>query len=134
MVYKVRDLVVNVIRVGTPVPTPITPVAIDVSTVALTSILDATKPAFAFMPDTGVAEDSTATLISAAAIQSRGGYAGMPDPNCGGTSTETIPLTLTPSVHKAKNLLRAEDLAVLKNRLRGILEAAELSKAAATRA
>ena len=57
MVYKVRDLMVNVIRSGgnestflpaddgTPLPTPITPIAIDASMIALTSMVNAAMPA-----------------------------------------------------------------------------------------
>ncbi len=37
----------------------------------------------------------------------------MPDPNCGGTSFETIPPTITPVVHKA-DVLQLADLAVIK--------------------
>jgi hypothetical protein len=156
MVYKVRDLMVNVIRAGgsggstllpaddgTPIPTHLTPIAIDASMVALTSIINTAGPALAdavkdvpsaraFVRDSGFAEEVTATLIGAAALQSRGGSAGMPDPNCGGTSLETIPPTLTPYVHKAKTLLRAEDLAVLKARLTRVLEAVEVAEKSLT--
>lgn len=152
MVYKVRDLMVNVIRSsgtggstslpaddGTPIPSPLTPVAIDASMVALTALINTTAPALAsaakdgisaraFVTDTAFSEEVTATLVGAAAVQSRGGSTGMPDPNCGGTSMETIPPTLTPYVHKAKTLLRAEDLTLLKRRLTRVLEAVEVAE------
>jgi hypothetical protein len=54
----------------------------------------------------------------------------MPDPNCNGTSMETIPTPLTPYVHKAKNLLRVEDLAILKRRLTRVLDAVEVAEKA----
>jgi hypothetical protein len=106
---------------------------------ALTPIIESAIPALveaandvasarAFVRDIGFAEEVTATLIGAAALQTRGGSTGMPDPNCGGTSMETIPPTLTPYVHKAKTLLRAEDLAVLKTRLTRVLEAVDIAE------
>jgi hypothetical protein len=167
MVYKVRDLMVNVIRAGgggstslpaddsTPVPTPITPIAIDASLVALTPIVNTAIPAVKDVLKTAVATNGhaealarsgagladgsasmnaitrevAATLVGAVVLQGRGS-AGMPDPNCGGTSMETIPTPLTPYVHKAKDVLRVEDLAVLKRRLTRVLEAVEVAEKA----
>jgi hypothetical protein len=166
MVYKVRDLMVNVIRSGggsvslpaddsTPVPTPITPIAIDASLVALTPIVNTAIPAVKDVlkaeaathghaealarSGAGLADGSAsmnaitrevaATLVGAAVLQGRGS-AGMPDPNCSGTSMETIPTPLTPYVHKAKDILRVEDLAILKRRLTRVLEAVEVAEKA----
>jgi hypothetical protein len=165
MVYKVRDLMVNVIRAGvgsvslpaddsTPVPTPITPIAIDASLVALTPMVDTAMPVVkdvlaaaatngadalarsaAGLADgspamNAITREVAATVVGAAVMQGRGGSTGMPDPNCGGTSMETIPTPLTPYVHKAKAVLRVEDLAVLKRRLIRVLAAVEVAEKA----
>lgn len=161
MVYKVRDLMVNVIRSGgggstslpaddgTPIPTPFTPIAIDISLVAISPVIESALPAVkeslkaasqagaesiaragAGLADGSaavhaVAREVAATLVGAAALQS-GGSAGMPNPDCGGTSLETIPTPITPYVHKARTLLRVEDLAVLKQRLTRAVAAVEM--------
>ena len=76
---------------------------------------------------TPVAQEVTTTLIGAAVLQG-GGPAGMPNPDCSGTSMETIPTPFTPYVHKARTILRVEDLAVLKSRLVRVLEAVEAAE------
>lgn len=53
-----------------------------------------------------------------------GGGVGMPNPDCGGTSLETIPPTLTPVVHKG-SILTAADLPSIKHRIREALTAVE---------
>lgn len=161
MVYKVRDLMVNVIRAGggsasipaddgTPVPTPTTPVAVDVSLVALSPAIEAIIPsvkeslksnnvealarAGAGLADgsaavNAVTREVAATLVGAAVLQA-GGSAGLVNPECLGTSYETIPTPITPYVHKARRLLRVEDLAALKSRLTRALSAVEVAEKA----
>ena len=51
-----------------------------------------------------------------------GGWAGMPNPNCDGSSYETIPPTLTPVVHKGSHL-QISDLPAIKQ---GIAEALDM--------
>lgn len=46
-----------------------------------------------------------------------GGAAGMPDPNCGGTSLETIPPTLTPVIHVGQRVHRVTELPRLRKQL-----------------
>ena len=52
-----------------------------------------------------------------AAIGGRGGSTGLPNPDCGGTSLETIPPTLTPVVHHGLAVHRVTELPRLKQQL-----------------
>jgi len=163
MTFKVKDLMVSVIGQGgaalpaddtTPVPTPITPIAITAALLEFTPQLVLTAPlvtdaltikdvannpkaeaigraalgavdgsaAFAALN-----RELVATAVGAAVIQ-HGGSAGMPDPNCGGTSLETIPTPITPYVHKAATVLQAEHLPRLKARLTHMLNAVEAAE------
>jgi hypothetical protein len=61
----------------------------------------------------------TAVVASAAysALSGGGGSVGMPDPNCGGTSLETIPPTLTPVVAVGREIHRVTELPRLRKQL-----------------
>lgn len=50
-----------------------------------------------------------------------GGGVYMPDPNCGGSSMETIPTPITPVVHKIAVTVRASDLPRLKAQLNEVV-------------
>lgn len=60
-------------------------------------------------------------LVAGAVV---GAGVGMPDPNCGGTSYETIPTPITPVVHGA-SVLDAADLPAIKLRIREALTVIE---------
>ena len=63
-------------------------------------------------------EIGAAVVASAAfAAMGGGGSVGLPDPNCNGTSTETIPPTLTPVIHRGLEVHRITELPRLKKRL-----------------
>lgn len=66
------------------------------------------------LPELQAVASEVADALVVGAIQ--GGGRMLPDPNCGGTSLETIPPTLTPVVSKAE-LIRVTDLPALKERL-----------------
>jgi len=160
MPYQIRDLMINVIGSGggaslpaddtTPVPTPITPIAIDAAVLAITPQVQFAAPILKEALNEGLVENRqaesiaraafgsadgsaafvqinrelTATLAGAAVFQT-GGSAGQPDPNCGGSSMETIPTPITPVVHKAATVLQASHLPRLKARLTEMLRAVE---------
>jgi hypothetical protein len=73
-----------------------------------------------------------AAVVASAAFASLGGSVGLIDPNCGGTSFETIPPTITPVVHKGMAVHRVSDLPKLQRQL--ALTVAYLDKAAAAQA
>ena len=56
-------------------------------------------------------------MVASAAYSALGGSAGMPNPDCGGTSLETIPPTLTPIVHVGIAVHRVSELPRLKRQL-----------------
>lgn len=57
-------------------------------------------------------------VVASAAFAALGtGGAGLPNPECGGTSYETIPPTLTPVVHRGLAVHRVNDLPRLKQQL-----------------
>lgn len=59
-----------------------------------------------------------ASVVAAAAFAALGsGGAGMPNPECAGTSYETIPPTLTPVVHRGLAVHRVSDLPRLRKQL-----------------
>jgi hypothetical protein len=64
-----------------------------------------------------IQEIGAAVVASAAYAALGGGSAGMPDPNCGGTSYETIPPTLTPVVHIGYAVHRVTELPRLRQQL-----------------
>jgi hypothetical protein len=65
----------------------------------------------------------SAVVASAAFAAMGGGSVGLPDPNCGGTSLETIPPTLTPIVHKGLEIHRVSELPKLRRQLAMAVEA-----------
>ena len=116
-------------------PSPISPIASVVANLALIeavrgTIIDAVKAkrfddvAGAFVAgDTGgspairtaIHQIGAAIVASAAyAALGGGGSVGLPNPDCGGTSLETIPPTLTPVVHVGLAVHRVSELPRLK--------------------
>jgi hypothetical protein len=62
-------------------------------------------------------EVGVAVVASAAFAALGGGAVGLPNPDCGGTSLETIPPTLTPVVHVGLEVHRVSELPRLKKQL-----------------
>jgi len=62
-------------------------------------------------------EIGAAVVASAAFAALGGGSAGMPDPNCNGTSLETIPPTTTPVVHYGLAVHKVSDLPRMRRQL-----------------
>ncbi len=62
-------------------------------------------------------EIGTAVVAAAAYAALSGGPGAMPNPECGGTSYETIPQTLTPVVHKGAQIHRVTELPRLRKQL-----------------
>lgn len=77
-------------------------------------------------------EIGSAIVASAAYAAMGSGSTGMPNPECGGTSYETIPSPLTPVVHVGYDVHRATELPRLKNQL--AVAVAFVDKAVAARA
>lgn len=61
-------------------------------------------------------------VVAAAAYGHIGGAVGYPDPNCGGTSLETIPPTITPIVHQGIEIHRVSELPRLRRQLEVAVE------------
>jgi len=133
-----------------PIPTPVTPHTPVISVVALTPQFNLTAPlikdalkvvegdvrraetlarAAASDPDGDPAFNALVKDLGraavGAAVLAHGGGAGMPDPNCGGTSMETIPTPLTPVVLNARTVLSRSQLPALKKQLEQVLVAVE---------
>ena len=67
---------------------------------------------------TAIHEIGSAVVASAAfAALGSGGSVGLPNPDCGGTSYETIPPTLTPVVHIGFSVHRVSELPRLRKQL-----------------
>lgn len=133
-------------------PTPISPIASVLANLAHIeavrgTILEAVKAkrfddvARAFVAgDTGgspairaaIFEIGAAVVGSAAFAALRGGSVGLPNPDCGGTSLETIPPTLTPIVHVGLAVHRVTELPRLRQQLAQTV--AFVEKAAAAQA
>jgi hypothetical protein len=133
-------------------PSPISPVASVLANIGLIeavrgTIVDAVKAkkfddvARAFVAgDAGgspairaaIHEIGSAVVAGAAFAALGGGSVGLPDPNCGGTSLETIPPTLTPVVHAGLAVHRVTELPRLKRQLAQTV--AFVEKAAAAQA
>jgi hypothetical protein len=167
MPFKVKDLMINVIARGsggggtalpaddtTPVPTPITPIAITAVLVEMTPqavigtqfvkdamkgkdllnnekaeiIARAAQPTFNNAGAFGEINRQLAAAVVGAAVIQSGGSAGMPNPDCGGSSMETIPTPLTPVVRQSAGLLRAEHLPRLRERLTNMLAAVDAAE------
>lgn len=75
-------------------------------------------------------EIGAAVVASAAFATLGGGSVALPDPNCGGTSLETIPPTLTPIVHVGLAVHRVTDLPRLQRQLAQTVAFVEESAAA----
>ncbi len=58
-----------------------------------------------------------AAVVASAAFAALGGAAGLPDPDCSGTSLETIPPTLSPVIHVGLEVHRVSELPRLKDQL-----------------
>jgi hypothetical protein len=56
-------------------------------------------------------------VVASAAYSALGGEVGLPNPECGGTSLETIPPTLTPVVHVGLAVHKVTELPRLKQQL-----------------
>jgi hypothetical protein len=81
---------------------------------------------------TAIHEIGAAVVASAAYAGLGGGGVGLPNPDCGGTSLETIPPTLTPIVHVGFAVHRVSELPRLKKQLAQTV--AFVEKAAAAQA
>ncbi len=128
-------------------PTPISPIASVLATSALIeavrgAVLEAVKNkrydeiAAAFAGDAGgnaairtAIRDIGTAVVASAAYAGLGSTVGLVDPNCGGTSFETIPPTITPIVHYGAAIHRVSELPRLKAQL--AKSVAYLDKAAA---
>lgn len=75
-------------------------------------------------------EIGAAVVASAAYAALGGGSVGLPNPDCGGTSLETIPPTLTPVVHVGFAVHRVTELPRLKQRLAETMAFVERAAAA----
>jgi hypothetical protein len=64
-----------------------------------------------------------AAVVASAAFTGMGGKVGMPDPNCGGTSYETIPPTLTPIIVTGMEVHQITELPRLRKQLAEAVEA-----------
>ena len=118
-------------------PSPISPIA---SVTAHTALIEAVRGSIieairaekfdelarAFVPgETGgdpairasIHEIGSAVVAAVAFASLGGGDVGLVDPNCGGTSFETIPPTLTPVVHKGLAVHRVTELPRLRKQL-----------------
>lgn len=62
-------------------------------------------------------------VVASAAYGALGGSVGLPNPDCGGTSLETIPPTLTPIVHLGIEIHRVTELPRLRKQLAVAVEA-----------
>lgn len=56
-------------------------------------------------------------IVGSVVYAGLGGAAGMPDPNCAGTSLETVPPTMTPVVNVGRLVHRVNDLPNLRRQL-----------------
>ena len=138
---------------GETPPSPISPIASVVANLGLIeavrgAIVEAVKAksfdevAHAFVPGSAagnpavraaIHEIGAAVVASAAfAALGGGGSVGLPNPDCGGTSLETIPPTLTPVVHGGLAVHRVTDLPRLRKQLAETV--AYVEKAAAAQA
>jgi hypothetical protein len=80
----------------------------------------------------GAIHDIGSAVVASAAYAAVGGSVGLPNPECGGTSLETIPPTITPIVHQGIEIHRVSELPRLRKQLAVAVEA--LDRVAASRA
>lgn len=76
--------------------------------------------------------DIGSAVVASAAYAAVGGTFGYPNPDCGGTSLETIPPTITPIVHEGLAIHRVTELPRLRMQLATAVEV--LDRAAAAQA
>jgi hypothetical protein len=84
--------------------------------------LDGIVQAFDRGPDANpaiaaVIHEVGAAVVAGAAYARIGSSVGYPDPNCAGSSTETIPPTITPIVHKGLEVHRVSELPKLRRQM-----------------
>ena len=136
---------------GETPPSPISPIASIVANLANIEavrgrIVDAVKAkkfdeiAGAFVHESAAGDPAIrlaiheigAAVVASAAFAALGGSTGLPNPDCGGTSLETIPPTLTPVVHVGIQVHKVSELPRLKEQLAQTV--AYVNKAAAAQA
>ena len=138
---------------GETPPSPISPIASVLANLAYIegvrgAIIDAMKAkqfdevARAFVPGaaaggnaairTAIQEIGAAVVGSVAYAALGGGSVGLPDPDCSGSSTETIPPTLTPVIRVGLEVHRVSDLPRMRRQLAETV--AFMDKAAAAQA
>ncbi len=122
-------------------PSPISPVASVLANIGLIeavrgAIIDAVEAknfdevAKAFVPgDAGgnpvirnAIHEVGSAVVASAAFAAGGGQVGLIDPNCGGTSYETIPPTITPVVHAGVQVHKVSELPRLRKQLSQALD------------
>jgi hypothetical protein len=69
-------------------------------------------------------------VVASAAFTAIGGAVGYPDPDCGGSSYETIPPTLTPVVHTGSEIHQVSVLPKLRQQLAEAMETLDRAAAA----
>lgn len=69
-------------------------------------------------------------VVAGAAFTTIGGAIGYPNPDCGGTSLETIPPTITPIVHTGIEIHRVSELPRMRKQLAVALETLDRAAAA----
>ncbi len=151
-VFRVKDLMINVLAdrggglsycsedVSATAPTPITPYIL---VAANQPVLDYVRDVTVKLADSGDPDGSPAVAelidevaldigraVVVGAVQGGGVY--YPDPNCGGSSLETIPTPITPVVHKNLAILKGSHLGQLKDQLQTALRATQAAEAALT--
>jgi hypothetical protein len=150
--FRVKDLMINVLGgrggglsycsedVSATAPTPITPyILVAAYTPVLHHVRDVTARlaksddveidgAVASAIDEAALDVGRAVVV--AAVQGGGAY--YPNPDCGGSSLETIPTPITPVVHKNLAVLKASHLGQLRVQLQGALDATVEAEAALT--
>ena len=78
----------------------------------------------------GAIQQIGSAVVASAGFAALGGSVGLVDPNCGGTSFETIPPTTTPVVHGGIAVHRVNDLPRLRQQLAETLTFVEKAAAA----
>jgi hypothetical protein len=159
MTFLVKDLMINIAAAGGGggnflpaddgvIPTPLTPHTPVISVAVVTAEFRQISPvlkeglkqgdAIARAAD-GDPDGSPAVkavlgrlnrvAVGAAAVAYGGGGVGMPDPNCGGSSLETIPTPITPYVREAKSVISRSQLPAIRKHLEQVLIAVEKAEA-----
>lgn len=144
--FKARDLMVSVVSTAggamlpaddQPIPTPITPKTPVISVIVRGRELEAigtlVQEAVRAQDVEGIRHIVDSPMLEKVAdrfghdvvvsAMFGGATVALPDPNCGGSSLETIPTPITPIVHEGRFAVRVSDLPVLKEQLTSMLEA-----------